>query len=85
MRLIYVLGPAHGKVEEFTPPLGHFWLPPDKRKVLLGEVNEAGEQLYITYVILDWSDKEAYYLPISMGKVEAIKKLMELTGAGNES
>lgn len=85
MRLIYVLGPAHGKVEEFTPAWGDSWLPPEYRKQPLGKVDPELGELFVEYVVISFNKMEAHYIPKGLSKSEAIRTLHNMTGACNES
>lgn len=78
MRLIYVLGTAHGKVEEFTPAWGDSWLPPEYRKQPLGKSDPELGELFVTYVVAYFDKKEAYYIPTMMGTGMAIRNLAKI-------
>lgn len=85
MKLIYVLGPAHGRVEEFTPTLGSPHLPPEHRKQPLGRSELGLGELFVTYVVAYFDKDEAYYIPHIVGKGHAIKLLANMVGESNES
>lgn len=78
MKLIYILGAADGKVEEWTPPLGGSWLPPETRKVSMGIVDPVLGELKQRYVVIYFTNKEAYYIPQAMGTGEAIVMLASM-------
>jgi len=79
MKLIYILGAADGKVEEFKPALSGAFIPPDSRMVCMGETNEAGDRLFVRYIVMYWEGNEAYYLPANKSKTEAIIELSKRT------
>lgn len=85
MKLIYVLGPAHGKVEDFKPPLGAAWLPPEFTRQPIGKSDPDLGELHVRYDLVQFDRKEAYYIPHQMSKGYAIKLLANMVGENNES
>ena len=78
MKLIYILGAADGKVEEWKAPLGGSWLPPETRRVPMNITDPERGLLYQKYVIVHFDHKEAYYIPQTMSAGAAIVKLASM-------
>jgi len=79
MKLIYILGAADGKVEEWTPPpLSASWLPPETRRVPMGITDPVLGELKQLYVVVHFDHKEAYYIPKMMNRGAAIVMLSKL-------
>ncbi|QHJ79477.1 MAG: hypothetical protein [Caudoviricetes sp.] len=78
MKLIYILGAADGKVEEWTPPLSASWLPPETRRVPMGITDPVLGELKQLYVVVHFDHKEAYYIPQMMSAGAAIVKLASM-------
>lgn len=73
MRLIFVTGLAHGKVQTHEGDT-----PPEVVRVETNLEDDELGKLLLKYRVVHWDKQEAYYIPFAWEVGFAIKKLMEM-------